>query len=87
MFPCLNNLFAMIWGILKEIRKPASLEKFSIATRHFAEARFRSFTVSVVPVQPATTALKDLAQPVQPAVPAVPPAPQTPQPVRAAEGP
>ena len=87
MFPYLNSPFAKIQGISKEIRKPASLEKFSIATRNVAEARFRSFTVMVVPVQPVATLLEDLAELVQPAAPAVPPAPQPPQPVQAAEGP
>ena len=66
--------------------KPTSREKFSIATRHVAEARFRSFTVTVVPVQPVTTSLEVLAEPVQPAAPVVPPASPPLQPVRAAEG-
>ena len=39
----LNSPFAKIRGISKEIRKPSSLEKFSIATRHVAEPHFRSF--------------------------------------------
>ena len=87
MFPYLNSPFAKIQGISKEIRKPASQEKFSIATRHVAEAHFWSFTVMVVPVQPLSTSLEDLAELVQPTAPAVPRAPQPPQPVQAAEGP
>ena len=87
MFPYLNSPFAKIRGISKEIRKPVSLEKFSIATCHVAEARFWSFTVMVVPVQSVATSLEDLAELVQPAAPAVPPAPQPPQHVQAAEGP
>ena len=62
MFPYLNSSFAKIRGISKEIRKPASLEKFSIAIRYVAEARFWSFTVMVVPVQPVSTSLEDLAE-------------------------
>ena len=76
MFPCLNSAFAKILGISKEIRKPSSLEKFFVATRHVAEACFRSFTVMVVPVQPVAILLEDLADLVQPAAPVVPPAPQ-----------
>ena len=87
MFRRLNTPFAKIRDISKEIRKPASLEKFSIATSHIAEARFRRFTFMIVPVQPVATSLEDLAEPGQPAAPAVPPAPQPPQPVQAAEGP
>ena len=87
MFPHLNSPFAKFQGISKEIGKPASLEKFFIATRHVAEAHFRSFTFMIVPVQPVASSLEDLDEPGQPAAPAVPPAPQPPQPVQAAEGP
>ena len=62
MFPYLNSPFAKIRGISKEIRKQASLEKFSIATRHVAEARVWTFKVMVVPVQPVSTSLEDLAE-------------------------
>ena len=62
MFPYLNSPFSKIRGISKEIRKPASLEKFSIAIRHVAEASFWSFTVMVVPAQPVYTSFEDLAE-------------------------
>ena len=58
-----------------------------MARRHVAEARFRNYTVMVVPIQQVATSLEDLAKPVQPAAPAVPTASQPPQPVQAAEGP
>ena len=90
MFPYLNSPFAKIRGISKEIRKPASLEKFSVATRHVAEARFWSFTVMVCACTTGLYFARGFSRAlklVQPAAPAVPPAPQPPQPVQAAEGP